>query len=203
MSPATDLVSFVSQHTDGLDRDIAIVTTGNCWSLIAVISRGARHVRRAAIRTIPNCWQATSRRYRVCLPWCAVEGKRTRPERVMNAARNSERSYARAPAARALAAEVTNLFCNLGRALFDPYRPERHYMRGPGLRLGNGSRRVPAATALDIDAARHGLVAGDNAGRESHLDGLPHRVRPGARPLLLDAVPVPVDAWHLWQVVIF
>ncbi len=59
----------------------------------------------------------------------------------MNAARNSERSYASAPAAQGLAAEVTDLFCNLGRALFDPYRPERHYMRGPGLRLGNGSRR--------------------------------------------------------------
>jgi hypothetical protein len=50
----------------------------------------------------------------------------------MNAARNSERSYASAPAAQVLTAEVADLFCNLGRALFDPYRPERHYMRGPG-----------------------------------------------------------------------
>jgi hypothetical protein len=33
---------------------------------------------------------------------------------------------------RCLAAEVADLFWNLGRALFDPYRPERHYMRGPG-----------------------------------------------------------------------
>jgi len=118
----------------------------------------------------------------------------------MNAARDSERSYASAPAAQGLAAEVADLFCNFGRALFDRHRPERHCMRGPGLRLGNGRRRAPAATALE---ARHGLAAGDSAGRESHLDDLLPQVRPGARPLLLHAVPVPVDAWHLWQVVIF
>ena len=40
--------------------------------------------------------------------------------------------YASRPPAQVLAAEVVDLFCNLGRALFDPYRPERHYMRGPG-----------------------------------------------------------------------
>jgi hypothetical protein len=40
--------------------------------------------------------------------------------------------YATRPPAQVLAAEVVDLFCNLGRALFDPYRPERHYMRGPG-----------------------------------------------------------------------
>src|SRR5688500_3257728 len=114
----------------------------------------------------------------MCLAWCAVEGKRTRPERVMNAARNSERSYASAPAAQGLAAEVADLFCNFGRALFDRYRPERHCMRGPGLGLGNGRRRAPAATALDIDGARYGLAAGDSAGRESHLDGLLPQVRP-------------------------
>jgi hypothetical protein len=33
---------------------------------------------------------------------------------------------------RRLTAEVADLFWNLGRALFDPYRPERYYMRGPG-----------------------------------------------------------------------
>jgi hypothetical protein len=33
---------------------------------------------------------------------------------------------------RCLGAEIADLFWNLGRALFDPYRPERHYMRGPG-----------------------------------------------------------------------
>jgi hypothetical protein len=31
-----------------------------------------------------------------------------------------------------LVAEFADLFQSLARALFDPYRPELHYMRGPG-----------------------------------------------------------------------
>jgi hypothetical protein len=31
-----------------------------------------------------------------------------------------------------LAVDIGNLFQNLVKALFDPYRPELHYMRGPG-----------------------------------------------------------------------
>jgi hypothetical protein len=31
-----------------------------------------------------------------------------------------------------LAADITDLFRALAKALFDPYRPELHYMRGPG-----------------------------------------------------------------------
>jgi hypothetical protein len=31
-----------------------------------------------------------------------------------------------------LVAEFADLFQNLAKALFDPYRPELHYMRGPG-----------------------------------------------------------------------
>jgi hypothetical protein len=31
-----------------------------------------------------------------------------------------------------LAADITDLFRTLAKALFDPYRPELHYMRGPG-----------------------------------------------------------------------
>jgi hypothetical protein len=53
------------------------------------------------------------------------------PERVMTGARKSEQ-YESQPVAPFLTAEVADLFCNLGRALFHPYRPERHYMRGPG-----------------------------------------------------------------------
>ncbi len=30
------------------------------------------------------------------------------------------------------AADITDLSRNLAKALFDPYRPELHYMRGPG-----------------------------------------------------------------------
>jgi hypothetical protein len=33
-----------------------------------------------------------------------------------------------------LFAETGNLFRELLKALFDPYRPEMHYMRGPGPR---------------------------------------------------------------------
>jgi hypothetical protein len=31
-----------------------------------------------------------------------------------------------------LAADLADLFHTLARSLFDPYRPELHYMRGPG-----------------------------------------------------------------------
>jgi hypothetical protein len=31
-----------------------------------------------------------------------------------------------------LAADLADLVRNLARSLFDPYRPELHYMRGPG-----------------------------------------------------------------------
>jgi len=31
-----------------------------------------------------------------------------------------------------LLAEIANLLHNLAKALYDPYRPELHYMRGPG-----------------------------------------------------------------------
>ena len=32
----------------------------------------------------------------------------------------------------ALAADLADLLHIVAKALFDPYRPERHYMRGPG-----------------------------------------------------------------------
>ena len=60
----------------------------------------------------------------------------------MNAARTTGRSYASGPAAQLLVAEVAELFCNLGKALFDPYRPERHYMRGPGPKWHARQRRA-------------------------------------------------------------
>jgi hypothetical protein len=31
-----------------------------------------------------------------------------------------------------LAADLVEFVQNLARSLFDPYRPEQHYMRGPG-----------------------------------------------------------------------
>jgi hypothetical protein len=54
------------------------------------------------------------------------------PESVMA----SKRKISRAPAQRrtvpGLAADFADFFHNLARTLFDPYRPEQHYMRGPG-----------------------------------------------------------------------
>jgi hypothetical protein len=48
----------------------------------------------------------------------------------------SKRKLNRIPAARrvapGLAADFFDFVQNLARALFDPYRPELHYMRGPG-----------------------------------------------------------------------
>ena len=40
-------------------------------------------------------------------------------------------------------AEIVDLFRNLTRALADPYRPERHYMRGPGPKWH--AKHAPAA----------------------------------------------------------
>jgi hypothetical protein len=71
------------------------------------------------IATIP--WSRNVARYR--------RRKRICPERVMTTAGKSETMQA---GMRYLAAKLANLFCNLGRTLSDPYRPEHHYMRGPG-----------------------------------------------------------------------
>jgi hypothetical protein len=49
----------------------------------------------------------------------------------MATATNAVRT-SRARKSAGVAAELADLFRNLARALFDPYRPELHYMRGPG-----------------------------------------------------------------------
>jgi hypothetical protein len=44
-----------------------------------------------------------------------------------------------------LPAELTDLFRSLAQALFDTYRPELHYMRGPGPRWrAKHARATPA-----------------------------------------------------------
>jgi hypothetical protein len=49
----------------------------------------------------------------------------------MTTARTTVRTFAshKAPS---LAADIADLFRTLAKALLDPYRPELHYMRGPG-----------------------------------------------------------------------
>jgi hypothetical protein len=44
-----------------------------------------------------------------------------------------------------LTAELAALIRNLAQALFDPYRPELHYMRGPGPRWHAKHDLAPAA----------------------------------------------------------
>jgi hypothetical protein len=43
-----------------------------------------------------------------------------------------------------LAADLADLFQNLTRGLFDTYRPELHYMRGPGPKWHAKHDRAPA-----------------------------------------------------------
>ena len=50
--------------------------------------------------------------------------------------------------AQGLAADLADLFQNLTRGLFDTYRPELHYMRGPGPKWHAKHDRAPA----DFDA---------------------------------------------------
>ena len=49
----------------------------------------------------------------------------------MTTARSTHRALTARNAA-GLLAEIADLFRSLTKALLDPYRPELHYMRGPG-----------------------------------------------------------------------
>ena len=51
----------------------------------------------------------------------------------MTTARATTRTFT-ARQAPGLAADIADLSRNLAKALLDPYRPELHYMRGPGPR---------------------------------------------------------------------
>jgi hypothetical protein len=46
--------------------------------------------------------------------------------------------------AQGLAADLADLFQNLASGLFDTYRPELHYMRGPGPKWHAKHDRAPA-----------------------------------------------------------
>lgn len=50
----------------------------------------------------------------------------------MTATRATVRKFAARRNAPGLATDIAELFQTLAKALFDPYRPELHYMRGPG-----------------------------------------------------------------------
>jgi hypothetical protein len=67
------------------------------------------------------------------------------PERVMG--RQIVRRFAARRQADGLAADVAELFQNLAKGLFDAYRPELHYMRGPGPKWH--AKHDPAPAAYD------------------------------------------------------
>ena len=63
----------------------------------------------------------------------------------MIAIRTTVRMLAARRQAPALRADIADLLHNLAKALFDPYRPELHYMRGPGPRWHAKHDLAPAA----------------------------------------------------------
>src|SRR5258707_14750879 len=75
------------------------------------------------------------------------QSKRRRAERtgVMIAIRTTVRMLAARRQAPALRADIADLLHNLAKALFDPYRPELHYMRGPGPKWHAKHDRAPVA----------------------------------------------------------
>jgi hypothetical protein len=60
------------------------------------------------------------------------------------------RTSSRRRKAPGLTAEIADLIHHLARALFDPYRPELHYMRGPGPKWH--AKHDPAPAMLDAVA---------------------------------------------------
>jgi len=71
----------------------------------------------------------------------------------MTTARSTHRATT-ARKASGLIAEIADLFQNLVKAMLDPYRPELHYMRGPGPKC---MPSTPAALTLGAMAV-HALV---------------------------------------------
>jgi hypothetical protein len=56
-----------------------------------------------------------------------------------------------------LAGDLADLLRNV-KALFDPYRPELHYMRGPGPKWR--AKHLPAAVTTDIPPRPHWCGSG-------------------------------------------
>ena len=98
-----------------------------------------------------------------------------------------------------LSADLAEFVQNLARSLFDPYRPEQHYMRGPGPkwhakhdRVSVSYRAVPGAGPGPREALILGLRPGhrrDVAGR-----GRPAATSPACH---VPVSPHPVSSVHL------
>ena len=72
----------------------------------------------------------------------------------MNAVGKSEQSSNVRRKATAWADDLVGLFRDLAKMLLDPYRPERHYMRGPGPRWHSRHRRAPLRVRIEGDRSR-------------------------------------------------
>ena len=59
-----------------------------------------------------------------------------------------------------LALDIVELFQSLAKALFDPYRPELHYMRGPGPKWHAKHDRPHVANAAAVPALMPARAAG-------------------------------------------
>src|SRR5262245_19250531 len=67
-----------------------------------------------------------------------------------------------------LAADITDLFRTLVKALFDPYRPELHYMRGPGPKW-HAKHARPFQLGPDVVALPAMVPAAKRSIRPRHL----------------------------------
>jgi hypothetical protein len=75
-----------------------------------------------------------------------------RAERIrdMTTTRATARKFTARRNAPGLAPDIAELFQTLAKALFDPYRPELHYMRGPGPKWHAKHDRAPAELHADM-----------------------------------------------------
>jgi len=58
--------------------------------------------------------------------------------------RKTHRGFAPRREAPGFVADLADVLHSLAKSLFDPYRPEQHYMRGPGPKWHAKHDRVPA-----------------------------------------------------------
>ena len=72
----------------------------------------------------------------------------------MVSSREAQKSTASPGIAGGLATDFADLLRTV-KALFDPYRPEQHYMRGPGPKWR--AKHAPAPATADVHA-QHALV---------------------------------------------
>jgi hypothetical protein len=70
----------------------------------------------------------------------------------MASKRKNSRTTVQRRAAPSLTADFVAFFHDLAKTLFDPYRPELHYMRGPGPKWHAKHRAAPAASFDGIPA---------------------------------------------------